>query len=227
MIEAPLWLQLLFIALSFIAIYAMYAASQSLKLLRLWLLVLVFTGISSMTGMLYAPDAFPPRIPILIIPAVVLMLWLFLSKSGKGILDSMDIVVLTWMHAIRVPVELGILALFTYGFMPESMTFEGRNFDVLSGLSAPLIAYFGYTQRRLSKRVLFAWNLICLLLVSQVLITGAFAAPSSMQCIDFDQPYSAVLFFPFAWLPAVIVPIVVTAHLIALRAIYKSTNQYK
>jgi hypothetical protein len=55
----------------------------------------------------------------------------------------------------------------------------------------------------------------------------ALSAPSVIQLIDFDQPNSAVLFFPYAWLPAIIVPIVVIGHLAVLRAIYKSTNQYK
>ena len=134
---------------------------------------------------------------------------------------------ITLLHTIRIPVECGMLGLYTIGLMPESMTFEGRNFDVLSGISAPFIAYFGYVKKTLPNRVIVAWNVICLLLVIQVLITGALSAPSVIQLIDFDQPNSAVLFFPYAWLPAIIVPIVVIGHLAVLRAIYKSTNQYK
>ena len=227
MIKSPIWLQALFVTLTFIAIYGLYASSQSLRLLRISLLIMVFTGVVSMSGLLNDPFAIPPRIPFLIIPAAILGCWLFLSKRGKQILDGMNLKTITLLHTIRIPVEFGILGLYTIGLMPESMTFEGRNFDILSGVSAPFIAYFGYVKKTLPNGVIVAWNVICLLLVLHVLITGALSAPSVIQLIDFDQPNSAVLFFPYAWLPAIIVPIVVIGHLAVLRAIYKSTNQYK
>lgn len=34
------------------------------------------------------------------------------------------------------------------------MTFEGRNFDILSGLSAPLVYYFGFGGNRPNKLLL-------------------------------------------------------------------------
>jgi hypothetical protein len=40
-----------------------------------------------------------------------------------------------------------------------------------------------------------------------------------MQQMSFDQPNRAVLFFPYVFLPTIIVPIVLASHLFAL---YKS-----
>jgi hypothetical protein len=55
MIESPIWLQALFITLTFIAIYGLYASSQSLRLLRISLLIMVLTGFVSMSGLLNDP----------------------------------------------------------------------------------------------------------------------------------------------------------------------------
>ena len=139
----------------------------------------------------------------------------------------MDMKRMTYVHTVRVPVELCIFALFTYGLMPESMSFEGRNWDVFSGLTAPLIAYFSYQSRVLPKWILIGWNTLCLALVLQVVSTGILAAPSVIQQFDFDQPNVAVLLFPYVWLPAIVVPVVFIRHLSAMRSLYKFSNRYK
>jgi cytochrome c biogenesis factor len=97
------------------------------------------------------------------------------------------------------------------------MTFEGRNFDILSGISAPFIAYFGFNKRTLSRKTLLVWNVVCLALVLQVVVTGILSAPSAIQQFSFDQPNYAILIFPFVWLPGIVVPIVIFGHLTSIK----------
>jgi hypothetical protein len=40
------------------------------------------------------------------------------------------------------------------------------------------------------------------------------------QQLNFDQPNRAVLYFPYVWLPAIVVPIVLFSHLAALWQIF-------
>jgi len=42
------------------------------------------------------------------------------------------------------------------------MTFEGSNFDILAGLSAPLVFYLGFVKINLTKNTLLLWNAVCL-----------------------------------------------------------------
>jgi hypothetical protein len=42
-------------------------------------------------------------------------------------------------------------------------------------------------------------------------------APSPVQRLAFEQPNVALLHFSFGWLPAVLVPLVLLAHVAALR----------
>jgi hypothetical protein len=97
------------------------------------------------------------------------------------------------------------------------MTFEGRNFDILAGITAPFVAYVGITKGKLNKSVLLIWNILCLGLLLNIVINALLSAPSPIQQFAFDQPNVAILNFPYSWLPTCIVPIVLFAHLAAIR----------
>jgi hypothetical protein len=64
---------------------------------------------------------------------------------------------------------------------------------------------------------LIAWNLACLLLLANVVITAILSVPTPFQQFAFEQPNIAMLYFPFVWLPCLVVPAVVFAHVVCLR----------
>jgi hypothetical protein len=171
----------------------------------------------SIKGFFLITDTFPPRLFLIIGPPLLLILLAFTTERGRTFVSTIDLKVYTYLHTIRIGVEIVLLWLFMQKLIPQSMTFEGRNFDILSGITAPLIAYFGFQTNKLNKRVLLGWNVICLILVLQVVITGVLSAPTVFQKFSFDQPNWAVLYFPFVWLPGIVVPIVIFGHLVAIR----------
>src|SRR5687768_16392808 len=97
------------------------------------------------------------------------------------------------------------------------MTFEGNNFDIISGCTAPLIFYLVFFSKKLGHKALLAWNFICLGLLVNVLVIAILSAETPFQKLAFDQPNIGVTFFPFIWLPCIIVPIVLFSHLAAIR----------
>lgn len=102
------------------------------------------------------------------------------------------------------------------------MTFEGSNFDIFSGITAPLVFYFGFINPVLNKKWIIVWNVLCLCLVLNVVIAGILSAPTAFQKLSFDQPNVAISFFPFSWLPSFIVPVVIFSHLVAIRRLSRS-----
>jgi hypothetical protein len=88
------------------------------------------------------------------------------------------------------------------------MTFEGGNLDILSGLSAPLIAYYAVKK----PKILLAWNFICLALLINIVARALLSAPFPFQQFAFDQPNIAILQFPVIWLPTFIVLTVLFGH---------------
>ena len=194
--------------------------------------LLIMAGVFAWTGLqgilsfsdFYAAnlDAMPPRLVLFgIAPMLVLIIGLFLSAQGQVFIDSLPLNLLTYIHIVRIPVEIALLLLARKGFIPDIMTFEGRNYDIVAGITAPLVAYFGITKGHMNKTMLIGWNLICLALLMNIVVMGVLSAPLPFQQMAFEQPNVAVLIFPFSWLPTVIVPIVLFSHLVSLRQIMK------
>jgi hypothetical protein len=132
---------------------------------------------------------------------------------------------LTLLSVIRVPVEITLYWLAAERLVPEAMTFAGRNFDILSGLSAPLVYYFGFRNGRTNRPLLLFWNVAALLLLINVVTIAILSFPSNMQSMAFDQPNLAVVHFPFVWLPAVVVPIVFFAHIAAFVKLFRPDSK--
>lgn len=167
-------------------------------------------------------NSIPPRFPLIIVPPLLLILILFVTKAGKRFIDSLSMKILTILHVVRVFVEIILLLLFMYKYVPKLMTVEGRNFDILAGLTAPFIVYYGFVKRRLNKNFMLTWNVICLSLLLNIVINALLSAPFPFQQFAFDQPNVAVLYFPFVWLPAFIVPVVLFSHLVLIRRLLKN-----
>ncbi len=222
--DLPMYLNIVFIATTLLSIFIFYKAANNsnatLIIIFGWALaqaVVAFSGFYTVT------DTFPPRFALLAAPAVAFIILLFLLPAGRRWLDGLHLKTLTLLHIVRIPVELTLYWLFINKAIPEVMTFAGRNFDIIAGITAPLIYYIGFVSNQPRKTILIAWNLLCLGLLFNIVITAVLSAPSSFQQFGFAQPNIAILYFPFVWLPAVVVPLVLLAHLASLRKLVKGS----
>ena len=197
-------------------------ASRANSILFIMILWLVIQTVLTLNDF-YNTDTqlLPPKFVLLIIPPLLLILFLFLTKRGLRFIDVLPLVPLTWLHIVRIPVEIVLYWLSIHQAVPELMTFTGRNFDILAGLTAPLIAYLGLQKQQMSRRTILIWNFIALALLINIVVNAALSAPFRFQQFAFDQPNIAVLNFPFTWLPGFIVPVVLFAHLVSIRQLLK------
>lgn len=191
-------------------------ANLLLIILILWLTVQSVLALNHV----FSSDitSFSPKIALIgVLPTILTIILVFLTNSGRKFIDELPMLNLTYIHMVRIPVEITLYLLFMYGAVPELMTFEGRNFDILAGISSPLVAYFGITKGKMAKGSLLAWNVICLFLLINIVVNALLSAPSQFQKFGFDQPNIGVLYFPFSLLPAFIVPVVLFSHLVSIR----------
>jgi hypothetical protein len=219
----PLYIPVVFIAATILTLFFFYKATGNKKAVLyfslLWLGLQAAIGLS---GFYLATDVMPPRFGLLIIPPFLFIGLCLLTKKGQAFVSSFQAKWLTLLHIVRIPVEVVLFWLFIEKYIPELMTFEGRNLDVLSGISAPLVFYFGYVQKKWGRKTLLAWNFICLALLFNIVINAMLSAPFPFQQFAFDQPNVGVLYFPFVWLPGFIVPVVLLSHLVSIRLLLKS-----
>ncbi len=179
-----------------------------------WLVAQILLGLWGV----YAFDinAFPPNIFLLgIAPALCLIILSFSNRKSRSYLNSLSSKRLNYIHVFRVPVELVLLGLSIQKLIPQIMTFEGRNFDILAGITAPIVGWLVFRKGAAKKWLVF-WNLACLCLLLNIVILALLSAPSPLQQFGFQQPNIGIFMLPYCYLPTIVVPIVLWAHLVSL-----------
>lgn len=223
MMEAlPVFISVSFGLLAIVSVIWFYVATKSKTFLIVAMVWLLLQTVLATKGVYLNTQAMPPLLMLYgIFPALVFVAMIFFTKSGKAFISNINLKALTAFHSIRLTVEIFLSVLYHYGVVSVYMTFEGTNFDILSGLTAPLVSWFAFRNTTINKKLLLGWNVICLMLLLNVVITAAFAIPSPIQKLAFEQPNIALLYFPFNLLPTIVVPMVFFAHLAAIRQLIK------
>jgi hypothetical protein len=169
-----------------------------------------------MSGFDQNTSTVPPRLFLTgVLPALIAIIACFIFFRSD-LVEVLPLRFLTLINMVRVPVELVLLWLSQSGDVPRIMTFGGWNFDILSGLLAPIVYLISFRGSQINRGVLIAYNIAGLLLLANIVFIAIISLPSPIQQLAFEQPNRAVLFFPYIWLPAVVVPLVLFSHLASL-----------
>jgi hypothetical protein len=188
-------------------------------LLAFWI---IFTAILALNGF-YLVNTFPPRVFLFGVLPALLLIAVYFIFFRQNFIEKLPLKTLTILSIIRIPVELTLLWLFQGGLVPQSMTFEGRNFDILSGITAPFIYFLAFRGGKVNRPLLIGWNIFALLLLFNVVITAVLAFPAFNPNLAPELQNRAVSYFPYIWLPAVVVPIVLFSHLASLWKLFKNS----
>lgn len=226
----PGYISIIFTLTTFLTIgFLFYAIRQTvfdtipakilIFLLNFWIF---FQAIFALGGFYQNTQPVPPRLFLFaVLPALLLIIALFVF-ARKSFIEPLPLKILTLLHVIRIPVELVLHWLFENKAVPQIMTYEGWNFDILSGITAPIVFWLAFRGGKTNRTLLIVWNILALLLLINIVTIAIMSLPSPMQQLAFEQPNRAVLYFPFIWLPAIVVPIVLFSHLTSLWKLFKS-----
>lgn len=229
MLDIPTIAVVLFIAITLLTVAVLLYALKKILNFKQVLIVAVSllawamlqAGLS-LTHFYLAFASMPPRFFFAVIPPLFTLILIFLLPSKKLVLQ-LPLKALTLLHVVRIPVELFLWWLHKEGYVPRLMTFEGGNPDILSGITA--IAVFIWAFRgEFKPRLLLIWNAITLMLLLNIVLRAALTVPYATQQFAFDQPNLAVLYFPFIWLPSIIVPIVLFCHVASIWQLLSRTS---
>ena len=214
-------LKISFVIITLSTVYQFYNAANKSKnvlfVIGSWMFIQMLIGSTD-----FYTNGFtkPPRFVLMVLPPLFFTLFLFFSNKGKIFIDNLDFKKLTILHTIRIPVEIALYFLFISKAIPQIMTFEGRNFDIFAGLTAPIAYWFSINYIQ-NKRILIFWNIIALVLLANIVVLAILSAQTPFQQFGFEQPNIAITHFPFNWLPSVVVSLVLFSHLAALRQLLK------
>ncbi|WP_300666259.1 hypothetical protein [Fluviicola sp.] len=211
-----------FIFITYLALCFFYSGTgknkQVLVISFLWITVV---SLISVTGYFEDTTARPPRFLLVIIPGIGLSFWFYKKLKTTHLKQEFLLAV----HLLRLPVELVLYQLFLNKQIPVLMTFRGWNFDILMGITAIfLLLYLIITRKNPARPFFIVWNIAGIFLLTTIVLIAILSSPLPIQLIGFDQPNIALLKFPFALLPAYIVPIVFLSHVLTLRNLLEKTD---
>jgi hypothetical protein len=178
---------------------------------------MALTWIAAASGVLRAWDRRPPPFALLLAGVLAVSLTLAFSRAGRGLATYAPLWALVAVQSFRLPLELAMHAMYERGIMPQQMTYSGRNFDIVSGATAAIVAVLvanGYAGRRLVA----IWNLLGLALLLNIIVVAVLSVPV-FAYFGPDRLNTFVTYTPFVWLPAVMVSAALAGHLIVARTL--------
>lgn len=179
--------------------------------LAVWLSI---TGWLGASGALRDFSQIPP--PFMVMMACLFVLTFALAFSPLGRTWAMG-VPMTWLigfQCFRVAAELLLYFAYQQGIAPVQMTFEGLNFDIVTGLTALPMAW--WLSRRPSPRLALIWNFAGLGLLLTIVTIAVLSTPT-IRWFEAAPPNEFVAYFPYVWLPTVLVPFALLGHLLSFR----------
>lgn len=206
----------LFLFSSAWALFFLWRSGAGLRALAVCAVVSAAHLVLQWNGFYARTDTMPPRAVLLLAPSVLIILAVLARPAGRKWMRSLDLGALTLLHTCRVGVEWVLHHAWLEGQVPRAMTFEGTNFDIVSGLSAPLVWAYLHFSKPPRRWLLVGWNLLCLALLVNIVATAVLSLPGPLQTLNHAMPNRLVLTSPYVLLPAVVVPVVLFAHLCVL-----------
>lgn len=155
-------------------------------------------------------------LPFFFGPVVVVWVGLALSPIGRRLAATIPLGALVAFQSFRLPLELVLHGWFQQGTIPETMTWSGQNWDIISGLTAlacaPLAGRYPIAAR--------IANIVGLALLMNVIRVAILSSPVPFGW-DTQPPLLLAFHLPYALIGPVCVGGALFGHLVLTRALWR------
>ena len=178
---------------------------------------LAIPGVLAWRGVLDRYDPLPAPALVLLLGLTILTVAIALSPVGTRLAAGTAVGAVVALQAFRVPVELLLHWLYVEGAVPVQMTYAGRNFDVISGLSGLVLGLWLLSGRPVSRAVLLTWNVLGLALLANIVGIAVLSTPVPFRRFAEEPANVLPSTFPYVWLPSFLVQVALGSHLLVFR----------
>ncbi len=164
----------------------------------------------------------PLPILAMLLPVIVgvplLVAW---SPIGRRMAAALPVVALIGLQTFRLPLELVMHRAAEIGVMPAELSYSGYNFDIVTGVGA-LGLFLALRATRVPRVLVWAWNLWGLYCLAVIAWIARSSSPLVRAFGDDPRHVNTwVLYFPYIWLPSVLVVIALGGHLVLTRKLLR------
>ncbi|HEY3499207.1 MAG TPA: hypothetical protein VGK73_31165, partial [Polyangiaceae bacterium] len=171
-------------------------------------------ALAAASGVLGRFDLRPPPMVLWFATVLGSAVLVGLSSWGKRLAAGLPFAALVGFQAFRLPLELVMHQAANDGLMPSVMSFNGYNFDIVSGISAALVACLIVLEKA-PRWLIVAWNALGSALLLAIATIAMLASPV-IRAFGDDQLNVWVTRFPYCWM-AVMVAAALFGHLLVAR----------
>ncbi len=179
---------------------------------------LLFLTVFSFTPGIHDFSKVPPTFMIaLLFPLVIILV---LSTRTNLQLEKIPFYIPVLFQSFRIVMELILWALHKEEIIPVQMTFEGRNLDILTGITAIPVG-LTLMKNKVNPKAVIAWNIGCLILLINIVVVAILSVPTPFRYFMNEPANTIITYWPFIWLPGFVVPMALLGHVISIKQMLK------
>jgi hypothetical protein len=187
--------------------------ARAASLVLLWLSVF---GVVAWTGALARFEVRPAPLLLAMVAVVAGTLGFSFSSAGQFLASGLSFTALVGFQVFRLPLELVMHRAALAGVMPQQMTYTGWNFDIVTGITAAVLIP-ALARGKAPRWLVLGWNVMGLCLVLVVMGIGLASTPMIQAFGGGAALNTWIAWFPFVWLPAVMVAAAIAGHVLVFR----------
>ena len=209
------------VAAGWVAVFSRGSAARAVRLGAVAALLLLVSALAASQGLLTRFDRLPPPMGVMIALVLVVPVAAAVSRFGRDA-STIPIGVLVGFQAFRLPLELVMHHAAEAGVMPPELSYAGYNFDIVTGAGALLIGTLAAAGVRVPRPALWLWNAYGIYALAAIAVIAIGGSPMVRAFGDDPRHVNTwVLFFPYVWLPVVMVSAAIFGHGVITRALLR------
>jgi hypothetical protein len=166
-------------------------------------------------GVFARRDLLAPPFQLLMLALLVASIGLGFRPLGRKLARQSSLAHLILLQAFRLPLEILMVRAAGQGIMPVEFSLAGYNFDVVTGASALGLGLALVLKWPVPRWVVVVWNLWGIACLVVIALLATLMSPNIAAFGDDPSKIlSWVLYFPYSWLPHVLVNIAVLGHVL-------------
>jgi len=159
-----------------------------------WLMIL---AVFSLSGFFLNFGTLPPRMMLVPLLAIIGIVLLYRSKLFAQIAKAVEPEYIMFFQFFRVPLELFLWLTFAKGILPQQMTFEGLNFDIIPAFLGPIIAYFVFIKKAWPKWIALTWNIFGIATIITIVAIATLSMPTPFRLFQNEPSNTLIAYFPY------------------------------
>ena len=195
---------------------------QAVKIILAYVVWMIFVSGLGFSGILGDFSSMPPKMMIFFVINLFTSIAFAFSSVGTQIIKNIPIAAIIGFQSMRILVEIGIWRANKEGLAPIQMTFEGYNFDIITGiLSLVLIPIL---LKNPSKKIVALWSVVGVGLLVTILTIAILSLPLPIR-VFLNEPANVwVTRMPYILLPGVLVHLAIVGHILVIRWLVAKNN---